>query len=168
MSADLYSSDYLNKQVLKLLHRVERHMVPSNQIVVSSIGTRISTLSKQVKESAFIRELPMFTNLQPLNGSSAQAAGKRKLQSDGSADDEAAAANSQPKPKSIDWDALEAAIISAISEGERDEKGCVPGFVVRARVREEIDAEKHAQIMEEMKLRGKTKLRTFQVIALTL
>jgi hypothetical protein len=152
MSADLYSSDYLNKQVLKLLHRVERHMVPSNQIVVSSIGTRISTLSKQVMESAFIRELPMFTNLQPLNGNSAQAAGKRKLQSDGSADDEAAAANSQPKPKSIDWDALEAAIISAISEG----------------VREEIDAEKHAQIMEEMKLRGKTKLRTFQVIALIL
>jgi hypothetical protein len=136
MALDLHSGEYLIKQVQKLLHRVERLMVPSHSIVVSNIGHRISQLNKQVKNGHFLVDMNVGV------GSTLSTASK----SNGGC------------PKQIQWDSLEPEIIFAISDG------VLEGFCVPRVVQEEINTEKNAQLLEDIKYKGKAKLRTFQVI----
>lgn len=158
---DLHSPEYLNKQVLKLLHRVERLMVPANSLVASNIGSNILALTKKVKENKFIEEIKFAPlnlgteeiKMSPLGAPLAQ----NRDSSDSSSDHNEKDKELIGRPRRVKWDSLIDSIVCAISDGNTSD------FVVPPQVQSEIDTEKGCQEAEEAKLRGKTKLRLFQV-----
>ena len=140
MAENLHSAEYLTKQISKLLHRIERVMIPSNEVVHSNISSRISSLSKKIKAQAFFEDI----ELPPV----AAVVGKKS------------APRNQTKDiplKKVSWDKLEKEIIFAISDGD------VEGFVAPSEVINEIEDERRLQSQEVLKLQGKLTLARLQV-----
>ena len=139
MAENLHSADYLTKQVLKLLNRIERVMIPSNEVIHSNISNRIDTLGKQVKRQVFFEDI----NLAPRT-----SIGKKSIPRN---------APKEVALKKVVWDKLEKEIIFSISDGE------VESFVIPTEVQNEIEDEKRVQSQELLKLQGKLTLVRLQV-----
>jgi hypothetical protein len=139
---------YLTKRLGKMIGRIERIMVPTNEMVHNNmdIGRGLDVFLKLITRGDYYRDA---------DSTLAQVSKTRtKIVSKGSA-----SSNSDAETftrKVVMWDKLKADLIEVLSCKD-------PNFVVPPKVQLEIDSEYELHVEEETKLMAKEKLRNLQL-----
>lgn len=154
------SEQYLTKQIAKLLHRIERILVPSNSIQNSNIPIKLGYLLSRVKNGEF------FENCDESNSDVISCSHDTKHQSEivnlkrRKSERFAASASKNPKeefvPRKVIWNTLQDILISTILE----ETGLE---VLPEKIESEIEDERSAQEEVVVKHKSKIKIKSLQV-----
>ena len=132
----------LTKQIRKMILRIEKLMIPSNSMVINTIGPKLEELMKRVQEGIY------YVDPEPEV--------KLKLKRASSEKNSAPTMESTFAEKIVLWELLENDIIKTISNDNLD-------FITPEVVLDEINAEKRFQNEMLDKLKQKGKLTSLQV-----
>jgi hypothetical protein len=125
----------LLKEITKMIHRIERILVPSNSLVHSTIGERLDGLLKQIKKGVFFEDVNMFP-VEDLIGYEVKSI--------------------EPLFRKVNWVSLEHEIWNVVGEGNAE-------YTLPPAVQVEIYTEKTVHTDKLEKAAGKERVRRLQV-----
>ena len=163
MEINNQSEQYLTKQLSRLFHRIERIIVPSNSMVNSNIGIKLSYLLNRVKAGEF------FENSDTIDGNTEITANPKteivtNNQIRRKSDRFVATSSNNSKtefiPRKVIWDPLQNILVSTILE----EMGIQS---LPEKIATEIEDERSAQEEIQLKQKSKLKIKLLQVSLIT-
>lgn len=125
----------LLKEITKLIHRIERILVPTNSLVHSTIGARLDGLLGEIKKGKYFEDVNKFP-VQDLIGYDVRSI--------------------EPLFRKVSWDKLGMAIWKTVGEG--DESYILPDSVIN-----EIAMERQVHEEKLLKATNKERVRRMQV-----
>lgn len=127
----------LLKEITKLIHRIERILVPINSLVHSTIGERLDRLILQIKKGDYFEDVNKFP-VEDLIGYEAKSI--------------------EPLFRKVAWEKLELAIWTAVSDGDVE-------YNLPVSVLVEIATERQVHDDKLEKAASKERVRRLQVLA---
>ncbi len=125
----------LLKDITKLVHRIERILVPINSLVHSTIGQKLDTLLVKAKSGTFFEDARRFPHNDLLGND------LRTI---------------EPLFRKVAWPKFEAAILNTVSDGD-------PDYQLPLTVQNDIAMEKRAHEERLEKAASKERVRRLQV-----
>ena len=125
----------LLKEITKLIHRIERILVPSNSLIHSTIGERLDGLIRRVKRGDYFEDVSKFP-IDDLIGYDVRSI--------------------EPLVRRVSWEALEKEIWNVVSNGDLE-------YILPYSVTEEIVTERMVHEDKLQKAANKERVRRLQV-----